>query len=256
MPIIMVSTKNSSSDRFWAKRQGANQYLSKPFKGEELIKLVKEALIEQAEISGPAQPLSPHGNGMTSGIRSSDLSQPRTPIPGEIPQPRVPGSQRINGIPSSWTMGTQRPNGPIPPSTSGATNTTHAPQHARPSNGEAGMHRLTNDGTVARSNGSPRPMGQPSGQPASQASTVPFTKLIPRRNENASLGWSNRLDNLFITDQHARELYAVIDGQKNIEVLSLLTFMSKDEMRKALRILLTQQRILLFEPNGRSIDTI
>ena len=31
IPVVIVSTKNQESDKFWAERQGANHYLTKPF---------------------------------------------------------------------------------------------------------------------------------------------------------------------------------------------------------------------------------
>ena len=35
--IIMVSSKNQESDRFWGLKQGADEYLAKPFNDEELL---------------------------------------------------------------------------------------------------------------------------------------------------------------------------------------------------------------------------
>jgi len=37
IPVVMVSSKNSESDRFWAKQQGADGYVVKPFTREELL---------------------------------------------------------------------------------------------------------------------------------------------------------------------------------------------------------------------------
>jgi twitching motility two-component system response regulator PilH len=31
IPVVMVTSKNGDSDRFWAERQGANAYVTKPF---------------------------------------------------------------------------------------------------------------------------------------------------------------------------------------------------------------------------------
>jgi DNA-binding response OmpR family regulator len=44
LPIIMVSSKNTSVDRNWGLRQGADRYLFKPFTEEQLIDTVKEVL--------------------------------------------------------------------------------------------------------------------------------------------------------------------------------------------------------------------
>ena len=37
IPVIMVSSKNTESDRFWATQQGADGYVVKPFTSEELL---------------------------------------------------------------------------------------------------------------------------------------------------------------------------------------------------------------------------
>jgi len=76
LPIIMVSSKNASSDRFWAMRQGATAYLTKPFKGEELIEEVRKVVVER-----PRQPntsLRPEGSGSTGPQRPVN---PSTPLP-------------------------------------------------------------------------------------------------------------------------------------------------------------------------------
>lgn len=37
IPVIMVSSKKNESDKFWAKEQGADGYVVKPFTSEELL---------------------------------------------------------------------------------------------------------------------------------------------------------------------------------------------------------------------------
>jgi len=44
IPIILVSSKNQDSDKFWGKKQGADEYLAKPFKPQELIEVVVKFL--------------------------------------------------------------------------------------------------------------------------------------------------------------------------------------------------------------------
>ena len=39
--IIMVSSKNQESDKFWGKKQGADAYLTKPLKPSDLIAAVE-----------------------------------------------------------------------------------------------------------------------------------------------------------------------------------------------------------------------
>jgi twitching motility two-component system response regulator PilH len=41
IPVVMVSSKDGESDRFWARKQGASEYLAKPFSPDELVSLVK-----------------------------------------------------------------------------------------------------------------------------------------------------------------------------------------------------------------------
>jgi CheY-like chemotaxis protein len=40
-PIIMVTSKNQDSDKFWAERQGANRFITKPFSPDDLAAAIK-----------------------------------------------------------------------------------------------------------------------------------------------------------------------------------------------------------------------
>jgi DNA-binding response OmpR family regulator len=40
-PVVLVSSKNQESDKAWGKRQGADEYLSKPFTSDQLLTMVK-----------------------------------------------------------------------------------------------------------------------------------------------------------------------------------------------------------------------
>jgi len=44
IPIVMISTKDQDTDRIWAKRQGAKDYITKPVTESELLSKVKAAL--------------------------------------------------------------------------------------------------------------------------------------------------------------------------------------------------------------------
>ncbi len=44
IPIVIVSTKDQETDRVWGKRQGAQDYLTKPVDENELIKLINKLL--------------------------------------------------------------------------------------------------------------------------------------------------------------------------------------------------------------------
>ena len=39
--IVLVSSRNQESDRLWGKRQGADEYLPKPFTRDELVAMVE-----------------------------------------------------------------------------------------------------------------------------------------------------------------------------------------------------------------------
>lgn len=42
--VILLTGKNQESDRFWGMKQGADEYLTKPFDGETLVNTVKRFL--------------------------------------------------------------------------------------------------------------------------------------------------------------------------------------------------------------------
>ncbi len=44
IPVVMVSSKNTPSDRFWAQQQGADGYVVKPFTREDLLGAVQKFL--------------------------------------------------------------------------------------------------------------------------------------------------------------------------------------------------------------------
>ncbi|MDZ4732238.1 MAG: response regulator [Nitrospirota bacterium] len=44
IPIILCTSKGNASDKFWGERQGANGYIVKPFKTEDLLATVKKVM--------------------------------------------------------------------------------------------------------------------------------------------------------------------------------------------------------------------
>lgn len=44
IPIILLTSKNQKSDKFWGEKQGADKYLTKPFNTDELLKAVTALL--------------------------------------------------------------------------------------------------------------------------------------------------------------------------------------------------------------------
>jgi twitching motility two-component system response regulator PilH len=41
IPVILVTSKDSSSDRFWGEQQGADAYVTKPFTKDELLRAIR-----------------------------------------------------------------------------------------------------------------------------------------------------------------------------------------------------------------------
>ena len=44
IPIVLVSSKNGESDKFWGMQQGADGYVIKPFTGEQLVGEVQRVI--------------------------------------------------------------------------------------------------------------------------------------------------------------------------------------------------------------------
>jgi len=44
IPIILCTSKGTESDKFWGQQQGANGYIVKPFKTEDLLAVVKKVI--------------------------------------------------------------------------------------------------------------------------------------------------------------------------------------------------------------------
>ena len=44
IPILLCTSKGTESDKFWGQQQGANGYIVKPFKSEDLLAAVKKVM--------------------------------------------------------------------------------------------------------------------------------------------------------------------------------------------------------------------
>jgi len=49
IPVVIISSKSTESDRFWGKQQGADGYVTKPFSNEELLRTVRN-LVKKKEV--------------------------------------------------------------------------------------------------------------------------------------------------------------------------------------------------------------
>lgn len=43
--VILLTSKNQDSDKFWGEKQGADAYMTKPFDSEELLRLARKLLL-------------------------------------------------------------------------------------------------------------------------------------------------------------------------------------------------------------------
>ncbi len=80
--------------------------------------------------------------------------------------------------------------------------------------------------------------------------------IIPQRVEATNLlKSSNPLANsIGIADKKARRLFAAIDGRKDVGELCVSLNMDSKEAYLALQILVAQDRIQLYEPEGGQLD--
>ena len=42
IPVILVTSKNTDTDRFWAEKQGADGFIVKPFTPDEIVKVIRK----------------------------------------------------------------------------------------------------------------------------------------------------------------------------------------------------------------------
>lgn len=48
IPVLLVTSKSTESDKFWGKQQGADGYVVKPFTGDDLLGAVRKLMAKQA----------------------------------------------------------------------------------------------------------------------------------------------------------------------------------------------------------------
>jgi len=89
-----------------------------------------------------------------------------------------------------------------------------------------------------------------------QESFSALSGLVPQRKQDAELMTTNNPLNshTIIADKLARHLYRYIDGRKNVQELCVITHLGLKEVARALRTLLAEQRIELFDANGQLAD--
>lgn len=89
-----------------------------------------------------------------------------------------------------------------------------------------------------------------------QKSLLALSELVPHRTEDTDLMTANNplTSHVVIADKLARRLYREIDGRKNVQELCDSTHLGIREVARALRTLLDERRIELFDSNGQLED--
>lgn len=95
----------------------------------------------------------------------------------------------------------------------------------------------------------------PDNRPPSQQDIL--SKLVPRHKENTQMMTTSTplANTLIIADKLARRLYQAIDGRKTVKELCIITRLDAKEATLALRSLLTEQRIEVFDLTGQRVDS-
>jgi hypothetical protein len=112
-----------------------------------------------------------------------------------------------------------------------------------------------NHDLLPQAQATPLPQAPNTPIPQQQAQSE-FWQLIPHRRREAELLMSSNplASSVDIPDKQARRLYGAIDGKKNIGALSRATGMEPQEVIRALKHLIAQKRVELYEPGGKLIN--
>lgn len=91
---------------------------------------------------------------------------------------------------------------------------------------------------------------------AAQKRVSPLAEVVPRRTENTDLMTANNplARHAIIADKLARRVYKEIDGRNTVQELCDITQLGMKEVHKALRMLLNEHRIELFDAIGQPED--
>jgi hypothetical protein len=97
------------------------------------------------------------------------------------------------------------------------------------------------------------PLPIPSTPPVELRTAPALFELIPHRLEDPA---DNPLAaSIPIAHEHARRLYAAINGRRNVDEIRRLTHLDRKEIAAGVQVLLAQHRILLYEPGGEVVKT-
>ena len=82
-------------------------------------------------------------------------------------------------------------------------------------------------------------------------------ELVPRRvpNTEAMRNSSPFARSIITGDERARRLYMAIDGRKTVNELAAMTGLETQDISRALRVLLLEHYIELYDPTGQLVET-
>jgi CheY-like chemotaxis protein len=213
LPIIMVSTKSTPLDRAWALRQGATNYLVKPFADDVFSQVVREAIASSTPPVHQAPSYQP---------RAAYNARQHTAPEHTAARPHVALEHTAAATP--------------PPFVEEMSPTEYYATHSK-----IPAYRQTNGASSDVRN-----------EPASPR--FPLHKLIPLHNQNADLKRGKNA-HLLNGNEVIRKIYEAIDGQSDIETLCAITKLSREDIMRGLRSLLTQRYIRLREPSSNVIHS-
>lgn len=99
LPVIMVSTKNTLLDKTWALRQGATNYLIKPFQNAEFINTIKTAIANYTPptISAMQAALQQHPVAAPEPVADPRRAAPQM-VHENVTQPYIPSAHASSSL--------------------------------------------------------------------------------------------------------------------------------------------------------------
>ncbi len=94
IPVVIVSTKDQETDRVWGKRQGAKEYLTKPFNETELLDVIR-GVRPTTMGAGTGLKASTQAGSSATSTSINQTVQTNSPSPSTPVQPQAKPS---NGI--------------------------------------------------------------------------------------------------------------------------------------------------------------
>ncbi|HLZ59061.1 MAG TPA: hypothetical protein VKR06_19125 [Ktedonosporobacter sp.] len=263
-------------------------YARQPIPSQTLMSVnhILEQAIPTAGVHGlllpttdPIRPLSPQGTQQSSTGRSA-------PNPFILPagqgMPIQGGQQQTSPVAQSLTSADAiNPQGMTSGPRSLPPMIPPQPLQATPAVPQTPLSQGQGGQSAASARDDLVPRGDPSGRPQADTSTIPtdpqalmdsknnkpphlvaqptyldLLQLTPRQYDKpmAIEMAGMRTSKPVIADKQARRLHEALDGKSTLEEVRARINMDMQDLYRAVRFLLIQQRIQLFEPNGQLVD--